>query len=78
MAAGTIKIEFNLRPCIVGQQRALFHCWEQRSRESCYFSEDEGFCKALINVNCDPSTCSFTKRKNNSYRSATTRLTCAG
>lgn len=31
MAAGTIKIEFNLRPCIVGQQRALFHCWEQRS-----------------------------------------------
>lgn len=31
MAAGTIKIEFNLRPCIVGHQRALFHCWEQRS-----------------------------------------------
>lgn len=31
MAAGTIKIEFYLRPCIVGQQRALFHCWEQRS-----------------------------------------------
>lgn len=31
MAAGKIKIEFNLRPCIVCQQRALFHCWEQRS-----------------------------------------------
>lgn len=31
MAYGTIEIKFNLRPCIVGQQRALFHCWEQRS-----------------------------------------------
>ena len=31
MAYGTIKIEFKLRPCIVNQQRALFHCWEQRS-----------------------------------------------
>lgn len=30
MAYGTIKIEFNLRPCIVCQKRALFHCWEQR------------------------------------------------
>lgn len=31
MAVGTIEIGFKLRPCIVGQQRALFHCWEQRS-----------------------------------------------
>lgn len=31
MAAGKIEIGFKLRPCIVGQQRALFHCWEQRS-----------------------------------------------
>ncbi len=34
---------------------------ELRSRESCYFSEGEDFCKALINVNCDPSTCKFYK-----------------
>lgn len=31
MEAGKSKMEFNLRPCIVGQHRALFHCWEQRS-----------------------------------------------
>lgn len=31
MAVGTIKIGFKLRPCIVNQQRALFHCWEQKS-----------------------------------------------
>ena len=31
MAVGTIEIGFKLRPCIVSQQRALFHCWEQRS-----------------------------------------------
>lgn len=31
MTYGTIQIEFKLRPCIVNQQRALFHCWEQRS-----------------------------------------------
>lgn len=31
MAAGKIEIGFKLRPCIVGHQRALFHCWEQRS-----------------------------------------------
>lgn len=30
MAVGTIEIGFKLRPCIVSQQRALFHCWEQR------------------------------------------------
>lgn len=31
MAVGKIEIGFELRPCIVCQQRALFHCWEQRS-----------------------------------------------
>lgn len=26
-----IQIEHELRPCIVNQQRALFHCWERKS-----------------------------------------------
>ena len=32
MVAGKNEIAFNLRPCMVGHQRALFHCWEQRSK----------------------------------------------
>ena len=26
----TVRIENRVRPCIVGKQRALFHCWSQK------------------------------------------------